>query len=110
VDARFGEAQGRDPAAVEVEGPGDRREGGFAEGGVVADVLDGQEPSVGGEADLPQGGQVVEPFARSKMRLTRSGRPMSRLSRMTCSKKTRPDRGRSRTWVRENSACRIDRS
>ena len=29
---------------------------------------------------------------------------------MTCSKKTRPDTGLSSIWVRENSACRIDRS
>src|SRR3954465_12189537 len=33
---------------------------------------------------------------------------MSRFSRITSSKKTRPDSGRSRTWVRENSAWRID--
>ena len=34
----------------------------------------------------------------------------SRLSRMTCSKNTRPEIGRSRTWVRENSACRTEMS
>jgi hypothetical protein len=29
----------------------------------VADGLDAQEAPVGGEADLPKGGQVVQPFA-----------------------------------------------
>ena len=47
---------------------------------------------------------------RSKIRLTWSGRPMSRLSCSTCSKKIRPETGRSSIWVSENSACRIDSS
>jgi hypothetical protein len=34
----------------------------------------------------------------------------SRFSRMTSSKNTRPVSGRSSTWVRENSACRIEMS
>ena len=38
------------------------------------------------------------------------GRPRSRLSRMTCSKKIRPDTGLSSIWVRENSACRMEMS
>lgn len=29
---------------------------------VVAESLDAQQASVGGEADLPQGGQVSQPF------------------------------------------------
>src|SRR6478609_5952805 len=33
---------------------------------------------------------------------------MSRLSPMTCSKKTRPVTGASSIWVNENSACRIE--
>src|SRR5215831_5946232 len=37
-----------------------------------------------------------------------SGRPRSRFSRITCSKNRRPCSGRSRTWVVENSACRIE--
>jgi hypothetical protein len=45
---------------------------------------------------------------RSKMRLTRSGRPASRLSPDDLSKNTRPDTGRSNTRVKENSACRIE--
>ncbi len=47
---------------------------------------------------------------RLKISETWLGRPMSRLSRMTCSKKIRPETGRSSIWVRENSACRIERS
>jgi len=41
---------------------------------------------------------------RSKTRLTWSGRPISRLSRMTWSKKIRPETGLPGIWVRENSA------
>ena len=136
-----------------------------ADDGVVADRLGVEESPVGGEADLPQGGQVAQPFAdpevagvvdgglgakgssflvilldagvlvldvqadgvtpwvntrvrnrlwvrwrrpvkmrRSKIKETRSGRPTSRFSRMTVSKNTRPEAGRSSIWVRENSA------
>ena len=39
-----------------------------------------------------------------------SGRPISRLSRITSSKKMRPVTGRSSTWVSENSAWRMERS
>ena len=45
---------------------------------------------------------------RLKINCTWSGRPMSRFSRTTSSKKTRPCAGRSKTWVRANSAWRID--
>ena len=45
---------------------------------------------------------------RSKINCTWSGRPMSRFSRSTSSKKTRPCAGRSKTSVRANSACRIE--
>src|SRR5262245_56301413 len=44
---------------------------------------------------------------RSKIRLTWLGRPISRFSRITSSKKMRPVTGLSSTWVSENSACRI---
>ncbi len=47
---------------------------------------------------------------RAKTSATWSGRPMSRLSRMTCSKKIRPATGPSSTWVKENSACKTDSS
>src|SRR5262249_11497784 len=45
---------------------------------------------------------------RSKRSWTRSGRPRSRLSRMTSSKNWRPCTGRSKTWVRLTSSCRIE--
>jgi len=47
---------------------------------------------------------------RPKIRLIRSGRPRSRLSRMTCSKKICPDTGLSSIWVSENSACKMEMS
>ena len=40
---------------------------------------------------------------------TRSGRPRSRFSRMTASKKCRPCTGRSKTWVRLTSSWQIAR-
>jgi hypothetical protein len=42
---------------------GDRGECFGAIGGIVAESLDAQQASVGREADLPQGGQVGQPFA-----------------------------------------------
>jgi hypothetical protein len=33
-----------------------------AAGGVVAELLDAEQAPVGGEADLPQGGQISQPF------------------------------------------------
>ena len=47
---------------------------------------------------------------RAKISPTWSGRPMSRLSRISCSKKIRPVTGASSTWVRENSACSMETS
>lgn len=47
---------------------------------------------------------------RAKIKPTWSGRPMSRLSRMTCPEKIRPSAGLPSTWVRENSACKMDSS
>src|SRR5690348_16494607 len=46
---------------------------------------------------------VLRRTCRAKISATRSGRPMSRLSRMVCSKKIRPETGLSSTWVSENS-------
>jgi hypothetical protein len=43
---------------------------------------------------------------RSKMSATEEGRPTSRWSRMTASKKARPDWGRSKTRVSETSNWR----
>jgi hypothetical protein len=34
---------------------------------VVTDCLDAQQAPVGGEADLPQRGQIVQPFADRKV-------------------------------------------
>ena len=47
---------------------------------------------------------------RPKSSETRSGRPRSRLSRISWSKKIRPVTGASSIWVRENSACSTDSS
>src|SRR5450755_516202 len=54
------------------------------------------------------GGHHGTSQVQTKIRLTWSGRPAPRLSRMTCSKKTRPDTGLPGIWVRENSACRME--
>src|SRR6478672_649754 len=45
---------------------------------------------------------------RSKISCTCLGRPISRFSRITSSKKILPLTGRSRTWVNDSSACRIE--
>ena len=52
--------------------------------------------------------EVRRPTRRSKINCTWLGRPMSRFSRITSSKKTLAVTGRSKTWVSENSACRIE--
>ena len=75
---------------------------------LVVDVQRGVTPSVITRVRNRPGVRLVT--RRSKMSWTWSGRPMSRFSRMTSSKKTRPVTGRSSTWVRENSACRIESS
>ena len=64
--------------------------------------------SVAGAAIRSRGRGPRRISLRSKIRATWSGRPASRLSRMTCSKNTRPETGRSSTWVRENSACQTE--
>jgi len=61
--ARVGQAQPGDPGP----GSGGDRVGDLGQGAgsgdrVVADCLGGQQPPVGGEADLPQRGQVGQPF------------------------------------------------
>ena len=55
-------------------------------------------------------GRPLRRIRRAKTSATWSGRPLSRLSRMTCSKKIRPAAGASRTWVRENPAGKMDSS
>jgi len=63
LDTGVGEAQSGGALTVDDDGRSDSSEGVFAAPGLVADSLDVQETSVGGEADLPQGGQVAQPFA-----------------------------------------------
>ncbi len=67
VDARVAEAERGDALTVEGDGLRDVVERGFADGGVVADSLDVEETSVGVEADLPECGQVVQPFADAEV-------------------------------------------
>ena len=43
-------------------GGGDGGQGVAAERRVVGKTFDGEQPPVGGKADLPQGGQVAQPF------------------------------------------------
>jgi hypothetical protein len=63
VDARVTEAECWGSLTIHQAGLGEFGEDGFAMDRVVADALDAEEASVGGEADLPQGGQVLQPFA-----------------------------------------------
>ena len=53
------------------------------------------------------GGGVRRVGRMGNNRLTRSGRPRSRLARMTASKKRRPHTGWVKTWVRLTSSCQI---
>jgi hypothetical protein len=63
VHAGVAEAQSGDAGSVVVDdGRGQVGEGLRAADGVVADALDAEEAPVGGEADLPEGGQVRQPF------------------------------------------------
>ena len=62
MDAGVPEAQGRAALTIDDDGLCDVSEGDLADGGVVADLLDVEETPVGVEADLPECGQVVEPF------------------------------------------------
>ena len=68
VGADIAEAQSGDAGA----GVGDDRRGQVGEGlgaadRVVAEALDAQEAPVGGEAELPQGGQVGQPFGQPEV-------------------------------------------
>ena len=67
VAALLAEAQPGDPGAG---GGGDRVGDGVQGGGsgdrVVVESLDAQQASVGGEADLPQGGQINQTVSRSR--------------------------------------------
>jgi hypothetical protein len=63
LDAGIGEPHSGDAlAGVGGDGFGDGGQRLGAIGGVMAESLDAQQAPVGGEADLPQGGQVGQPF------------------------------------------------
>lgn len=57
------EAQCGRALATDADGLLDSSERGFADRAVVTDTLDVEETSVGGEADLPQSGKVLQSFA-----------------------------------------------
>src|SRR5437899_13015630 len=63
VDPGISEAQSGRSLTVDDLGSGEVVEDAFTEDRVVAHALDAEEASVGGEADLPQGGEVLQPFA-----------------------------------------------
>jgi len=64
VAAGGGDGQAGDAGpAAGGDGLGDGVEGGGAGDRVVAELLEAQQAPVGGEADLPQRGQVRQPFA-----------------------------------------------
>jgi len=62
-----GQAQAGDAGAVADDGVAGGVQDLGAGDGIVAESLDGQEPSVGGVADLPQGGQVSQPLAQAEV-------------------------------------------
>ena len=64
VGSGVAEAQPGDAGSVVVnDGRGQAGECGRAADGVMADALDAEQAPVGGEADLPQRGQVGQPLA-----------------------------------------------
>ena len=68
LGARVGQAQPGDAGAVVMEdGVAGRAQDAVPGDGVVAESLDGQQPSVGRVADLPQGGQVSQPLAQAEV-------------------------------------------
>src|SRR5437762_1719486 len=69
----------------------------------------GLTPSVMTRVRYPCNGAGVLRVVRcGNRRLTRLGRPRSRLSRITSSKKCRPWTGLSKTWVRLTSTCQSE--
>src|SRR3989454_10264004 len=59
-DAAIAEAEARGALGVDDDGLGDGVKVIGADPAVVAQMFDAQEAPVGGKADLPQGGQIVE--------------------------------------------------
>jgi hypothetical protein len=83
-------------------------------GVLVRDVQAGSDP--GGDDASPvavrgrwraAGAGVRRVIRLGNSRLIRSGRPRSRVSRITASKKCRPWTGWSNTWVRLTSSCQM---
>ena len=67
LGARVGQAQPGDAGAVVVDdGIAGSAQDAVPGDGVVAESLDGQQPPVGGVADLPRGGQISQPFPGPK--------------------------------------------
>ena len=68
VGAGLGQAQARDAgAAAGDDGAGDGGDRFGAGDRVVAESFDGQQAPAGGAADLPQGGQISQPFADAEV-------------------------------------------
>src|SRR5262249_5915836 len=67
LNTPVGETHTRDAlTGVRGHGIGDGGQRGRSIGRVVAESLGAQQAPVGGEADLPQGGKVMQPFAGSE--------------------------------------------
>src|SRR6187455_2588015 len=67
LHGRVREAQTAGSLSADLDRLIDTAERVFAHGTVLADPLDVQETSIGLEADLPQGGQVTQPFADAEV-------------------------------------------
>ena len=67
LHTRIGEGQGGHALVADDLGPRDLLERVVAEEAIVAELLDVEQTSIGGEADRPQRGQVVQPFADGKV-------------------------------------------
>ena len=63
LDTRISETQSGDPLVSHPLRLVDLLKGIFSQEAIVADLLDVQKTSVGLKADLPQSGQVFQPFA-----------------------------------------------
>jgi hypothetical protein len=67
LGVRVGKAQGGYPLAGHQVWLVDLPKSVFAQKAIMADLLDMQKTSVGLEADLPQGWQIIQPFADVKV-------------------------------------------
>ena len=67
LHGHVGETQGTGPLPIDLDRFIDPTERVFADRAIVAESLDVQETSVGLKADLPQGGQIMQPFADAEV-------------------------------------------